>query len=150
MQTVRASFTVPGKGGVVAAVDNDPFESDERMGREQRHMRYVNKSELVLKEHSEELPTEETAIVEEVHDPALDEANTTEDVKNSVANIEHIIPGLNENHIKHENLAKSSHKELPVANARLAKYAKLVIDQPADNKKKWFGLEVDEEGRGKF
>lgn len=66
IQTVRASFTVPGKhAGVAAAVEpNDPFQPDEeRLGRELRHMRFVNKSELVLKEshreqESPELQTE--------------------------------------------------------------------------------------------
>lgn len=57
IQTVRASFTVPGKhAGVAAAVEpNDPFQPDEeRLGRELRHMRFVNKSELVLKESNRE------------------------------------------------------------------------------------------------
>ncbi|KAM8717306.1 hypothetical protein ACLKA7_004069 [Drosophila subpalustris] len=67
IQTVRASFTVPGKNaGVAAAVEhNDPFQpDDERLGRELRHMRFVNKSELVLKE-SESESTEQAAVVRE-------------------------------------------------------------------------------------
>lgn len=78
IQTVRASFTVPGKhAGVAAAVEpNDPFQPDEeRLGRELRHMRFVNKSELVLKEsnrqqESPELQTESQEESESVEQPA--------------------------------------------------------------------------------
>ncbi|XP_064540487.1 uncharacterized protein LOC135429926 [Drosophila montana] len=71
MQTVRASFTVPGKNaGVAAAIEpNDPFQPDEeRLGRELRHMRFVNKSELVLKETEEE-SVEQPALVMETQPP---------------------------------------------------------------------------------
>ncbi|XP_030240462.1 uncharacterized protein LOC115562660 [Drosophila navojoa] len=70
MQTVRASFTVPGKHGVAAAIEpNDPFQpDDERLGRELRHMRFVNKSELVLKE-SESESVEQPALVVETQPP---------------------------------------------------------------------------------
>ncbi|XP_034100941.1 uncharacterized protein LOC117565774 [Drosophila albomicans] len=75
IQTVRASFTVPGKNsGVAAAVEqNDPFQpDDERLGRELRQMRYVNKSELVLKEPAYE-SIEQPAVVMETKAPELDE-----------------------------------------------------------------------------
>lgn len=68
---MRASFTVPGKhAGVAAAVEpNDPFQPDEdRLGRELRHMRYVNKSELVLKDSARESELQED--VESVEQPA--------------------------------------------------------------------------------
>ncbi|KAH8377068.1 hypothetical protein KR093_003296, partial [Drosophila rubida] len=77
IQTVRASFTVPGKNaGVAAAVEpNDPFQpDDERLGRELRQMRYVNKSELVLKEPASE-SIEQAAVVMETKPPAADEAD---------------------------------------------------------------------------
>ncbi|XP_055917677.1 uncharacterized protein LOC129949953 [Eupeodes corollae] len=98
MQTVRASFTVPGKGGVAAAVENDPFEPD-RMGREQRQMNFVDKSGLILKE-----------------EPSSEEVVTAA----TVAIVEDIIPGVNEQDIKHEP------SEEPVKYHRQAKFAKLV------------------------
>lgn len=100
MQTVRASFTVPGKGGVAAAVENDPFEPD-RMGREQRQMNFVDKSGLVLKEEN-----------------SVEEVNTMA----TVAIIEDIIPGVNEEDIKHEKQTS----EEPVKYHHQAEFAKLV------------------------
>lgn len=132
MQTVRASFTVPGSDGVAAAVENDPFEPDDRLGREQRYMRFVDKSALVLKEHAPLEPAspaartqaldsdESIALVEEVTDAAnvssesINNENNNNatneqltddrsDVPNSIALLEDIVPGVNERHIKHEN-----------------------------------------------
>ncbi|XP_055838272.1 uncharacterized protein LOC129906518 [Episyrphus balteatus] len=105
MQTVRASFTVPGKGGVAAAVENDPFEPD-RMGREQRQMNFVDKSGLVLKE--------EASVDEE-------EVSTMA----TVAIVEDIIPGVNEEDIKHEPTEAEENEE-PVMYHRQAKFAKLI------------------------
>jgi len=83
MQTVRASFTVPGKNGVAAAYEpNDPFEPDEdqRLGRELRQMRYVNKTELVLREpesssdsQSETESVEQAAVVEQTQPPTTEQ-----------------------------------------------------------------------------
>ncbi|XP_012159110.1 uncharacterized protein LOC101462820 [Ceratitis capitata] len=173
MQTVRASFTVPGSDGVAAAVENDPFEPDDRLGREQRYMRFVDKSALVLKEHTAPLEPappaahtqalssdESIALVEEVTDavnqngssksensginPLLnDESN---EVPNSVALLEDILPGVNEQDIRHENevlklqeIDEETREEVdavstvPVTAARAAKYAKLVREQATAN-----------------
>ncbi|XP_073827217.1 uncharacterized protein [Musca autumnalis] len=50
MQTVRASFSVPGRGGAVAT-SHESLEDEERMGRGLRPFRFVNKSELILKDN---------------------------------------------------------------------------------------------------
>ncbi|XP_017468912.1 PREDICTED: uncharacterized protein LOC108360941 isoform X2 [Rhagoletis zephyria] len=156
MQTVRASFTVPGSDGVAAAVENDPFEPDERLGREQRYMRFVDKSALVLKEHPllEPMPPaahtlplasdESIAMVEEVTDAVNISNNQSvetdgSDVPNSVALLEDIVPGVNERHIKHENEVRKLQEiddaapTVPVTNTRAAKYAKLVREQATAN-----------------
>ncbi|XP_036329659.1 uncharacterized protein LOC118741792, partial [Rhagoletis pomonella] len=156
MQTVRASFTVPGSDGVAAAVENDPFEPDERLGREQRYMRFVDKSALVLKEHPllEPMPPaahtlplasdESIAMVEEVTDAVNISNNQSvetdgSDVPNSVALLEDIVPGVNERHIKHENEVLKIQEiddaapTVPVTNTRAAKYAKLVREQATAN-----------------
>lgn len=134
MQTVRASFTVPGKVGVAAAVQNDPFEPDERTGREDRQMRYVNKSALVMKEQSafEEISTEVgvTASVKEVQNPELDFIDSSKRAKDATVTTaipEDIIPGVNEQHIGHDNelqIENDVRMETmrPVAHARLAKF----------------------------
>ncbi|XP_043063885.1 uncharacterized protein LOC108098295 [Drosophila ficusphila] len=138
MQTVRASFTVPGKNGVAAAYEpNDPFEPDEdqRLGRELRQMRYVNKTELVLKEPDSspdsppDSPTEsdsleEAAVVEQTQPP------TTEQVAQPRGQGR----ALNLNEVN--SLVESRHLE-PVVGT---KYAKLVVDQ-AENS--WLPLEAN-------
>ncbi|XP_034666810.1 uncharacterized protein LOC117900521 isoform X2 [Drosophila subobscura] len=126
MQTVRASFTVPGKNGVAAAYEpNDPFEpdDDQRLGRELRQMRYVNKSELVLREsESESESVEQAALVEE----ALEETT---------------LPAVHNNNSRQQGRALSlasltevnSLAEEPAQGRTLeqmdTKYAKLVVDQ---------------------
>ncbi|XP_053959372.1 uncharacterized protein LOC128863957 [Anastrepha ludens] len=199
MQTVRASFTVPGSDGVAAPVDNDPFEPDDRLGREQRYMHFVDKSALVLKEpaplepappaaHTQALASDESvALVEEVIDTANssyrynDNTNNvaselsavdSNDVPNSVALLEDIVPGVNEQHIKHEDkvLKLQAVDEQPevevqptmrVVAARAAKYAKLVREQAAANLladevnasgvlgvEQWYHLRNSVDGRG--
>lgn len=115
---MRASFSVPGKGGV-AAVQNDPFEEDERTGRGLKPVRYVDKSELVLKETTEDnVASEETeAMVEEMDNPTINynnsEALKLDDTTNAVAILENIIPGVNEDHIKTETKEiDEQHKEV--------------------------------------
>ncbi|XP_039949665.1 uncharacterized protein LOC120767584 [Bactrocera tryoni] len=194
MQTVRASFTVPGSDGVAAAVENDPFEPDDRLGREQRYMRFVDKSALVLKEHAplepiapaartQSLESDESiALVQEVTEAAnvssersvANELLTVDgsDVPNSVAMLEDIVPGVNEQHIKHENVMlklqevdeQQEHDAaptVPVMAARAAKYAKLVREQAVANLladeantsgtmsvEQWYHLHNTVEGRG--
>lgn len=194
MQTVRASFTVPGSDGVAAAVENDPFEPDDRLGREQRHMRFVDKSALVLKEHAplepiapaartQSLESDESiALVQEVTDAANSSSESSvanelltvdnTDVPNSVAMLEDIVPGINEQHIKHENAMlklqeiDEQHEDdgapkVPVMAARAAKYAKLVREQAVANLladetntsgtmsvEQWYHLHNTVEGRG--
>uniref|UniRef100_A0A0K8U6F0 ZP domain-containing protein n=1 Tax=Bactrocera latifrons TaxID=174628 RepID=A0A0K8U6F0_BACLA len=194
MQTVRASFTVPGSDGVAAAVENDPFEPDDRLGREQRYMRFVDKSALVLKEnaplepiapaaHTHSLESDESiALVQEVTEAAnvssersVDNELLTvdsSDVPNSVALLEDIVPGVNEQHIKHENVMPKlqeideQHEHdaaptVPVMAARAAKYAKLVREQAVANLladeantsgtmsvEQWYHLHNKVEGRG--
>ncbi|XP_061401108.1 uncharacterized protein LOC133336848 [Musca vetustissima] len=75
MQTVRASFSVPGRGGAVAAT-HDSLEEEERMGRGLKPFRFVDKSELILKENNEEesatpLSEEIEAVVEEMDNPTV-------------------------------------------------------------------------------
>ncbi|XP_037811334.1 uncharacterized protein LOC119603387 [Lucilia sericata] len=115
LQTVRASFSVPGRGGA-SAVQQDHYDEEERMGRGLKPMRYVDKSELVLKEtteNNEEGASEETqAMVEEMDKPTINYNNslhddaslvaTDDDTTNAVATLENIIPGINEEHIKHQ------------------------------------------------
>ncbi|XP_034471950.1 uncharacterized protein LOC117779756 [Drosophila innubila] len=147
IQTVRASFTVPGKNaGVAAAVEpNDPFQpDDERLGRELRHMRYVNKSELVLKE-SESESTEQAAVVREtkemeaeqeqqLEEEEEEEQQQPEQQKPLTANRQQgralSLSSLNDVN----NLAESEVEVEAPAQGRLleqlsTKYAKLVVDQ---------------------
>ncbi|CAD6998281.1 unnamed protein product [Ceratitis capitata] len=136
-------------------------------------MRFVDKSALVLKEHTAPLEPappaahtqalssdESIALVEEVTDavnqngssksensginPLLnDESN---EVPNSVALLEDILPGVNEQDIRHENevlklqeIDEETREEVdavstvPVTAARAAKYAKLVREQATAN-----------------
>jgi len=143
IQTVRASFTVPGKNaGVAAAVEpNDPFQpDDERLGRELRHMRYVNKSELVLKE-SESESTEQAAVVRETKEMEAEQEQQLEEKEEEeeqqkplTANRQQgralSLASLNELN----NLAESEVEMEAPAQGRLleqlsTKYAKLVVDQ---------------------
>ncbi|TMW48803.1 hypothetical protein DOY81_006117 [Sarcophaga bullata] len=109
LQTVRASFSVPGRGGA-SAVQQDQYEEDERMGRGLKPMRYVDKSELILKETTEEESTnavstsEETqAMVEEMDNPTINYNNSSiadDVITNAVATLENISPGVDEKYIK--------------------------------------------------
>ncbi|XP_065357815.1 uncharacterized protein LOC135951981 [Calliphora vicina] len=116
LQTVRASFSVPGRGGA-SAVQQDHYDEEERMGRGLKPMRYVDKSGLVLKEtdtdttENNAVASEESpAMVEEMDNPAIYDNNSvendalqaTDDTTNAVATLENIIPGLNEEHIKQQ------------------------------------------------
>jgi len=138
MQTVRASFTVPGKNGVAAAYEpNDPFEPDEdqRLGRELRQMRYVNKTELVLREpesasdsQSETESVEQAAVVEETQPPTTEQAAQPRGQGRAL--------NLNEvNSLADEPAAEGHHLE-PVVGT---KYAKLVVDQAHNS---WMPLEA--------
>ncbi|XP_067623633.1 uncharacterized protein [Eurosta solidaginis] len=162
MQTVRASFTVPGSDGVASAVENDPFEPDDRLGREQRFMRFVDKSALILKEHTPLEPAspaartqlqdsdESLALVEEITDTfnessassTTKENNNLEhsDVPNSVVLLEDIVPGVNEQGIKHENdvlklqvLDEKLENEMRLMTTRGANYAKLIREHEEAN-----------------
>lgn len=121
MQTVRASFSVPGKGGASAVSHHESIEEEERMGRGLKPFRFVDKSELILKENDPEalLSTQSSeeieAVVEEMQNPTVPSStsnhseptqsgdNSDEDVSNSVAILENIIPGVNEDHIKRDD-----------------------------------------------
>ncbi|XP_016964739.1 uncharacterized protein LOC108034362 [Drosophila biarmipes] len=138
MQTVRASFTVPGKNGVAAAYEpNDPFEPDEdqRLGRELRQMRYVNKTELVLREpesqsdsQTESESVEQAAVVEQTHPPTTEGAAQPRGQGRALS--------LNEvNSLAEEPAAEGQHLE-PVVGT---KYAKLVVDQAHNS---WMPLEA--------
>lgn len=132
MQTVRASFTVPGKHGVAAAIEpNDPFQpDDERLGRELRHMRFVNKSELVLKE-SEPESEEQPALVVETQPPEQQQEQQEQlqqqQQKQPLLIASRLqgralsLASLNELN----NLAKSPDEEQLLAS----KYAKLVVER---------------------
>lgn len=140
IQTVRASFTVPGKhAGVAAAVEpNDPFQpDDERLGRELRHMRFVNKSELVLKESAAEEESqaseaeslsesvEQPASVQETQPPQLELQPQPQQLLSS-SRLEQgralSLSSLN----KLNNLAEAGTTTLQLPHT---KYAKLVVDQ---------------------
>uniref|UniRef100_A0A6P4EV79 Uncharacterized protein LOC108044492 n=1 Tax=Drosophila rhopaloa TaxID=1041015 RepID=A0A6P4EV79_DRORH len=143
MQTVRASFSVPGKNGVAAAYEpNDPFQPDEdqRLGRELRQMRYVNKTELVLREpadssqsdpqsDSESESVEQAAVVEQTQPP------TTEQEQAAQSRGQGRALNLNEVNSLAEEPAEGHHLE-PVVGT---KYAKLVVDQTHDS---WMPLEA--------
>ncbi|XP_020806478.1 uncharacterized protein LOC110182719 [Drosophila serrata] len=140
MQTVRASFTVPGKSGVAAAYEpNDPFEPDEdqRLGRELRQMRYVNKTELVLKEPESEAQTdpesdseEQATVVEETQppSPSTEQASPQRGGQGRALD-------FNEVNNLAEEPAVGRHLE-PVVGT---KYAKLVVDQAHSS---WMPLEM--------
>ncbi|KAH8321249.1 hypothetical protein KR059_008488 [Drosophila kikkawai] len=140
MQTVRASFTVPGKNGVAAAYEpNDPFEPDEdqRLGRELRQMRYVNKTELVLKEPESESQTdtesesgEQATVVEETQPPSPSTEQTAPLRGGQGRSLD-----FNEVNNLAEEPAVGRHLE-PVVGT---KYAKLVVDQAHSS---WMPLEV--------
>lgn len=145
IQTVRASFTVPGKNGVAAAVEqNDPFQpDDERLGRELRQMRYVNKTELVLKESESE--SAEQAIVRETKAPEVkEEKEQLEEVEDeqSEQQLEQqkiLTPNrqqgraLSLSSLNEVNNLAESDVEVPAQGRQLeqlsTKYAKLVVDQ---------------------
>ncbi|EDX05609.1 uncharacterized protein LOC6732920 [Drosophila simulans] len=137
MQTVRASFTVPGKNGVAAAYEpNDPFEPDEdqRLGRELRQMRYVNKTELVLREsdsqrdsQSDSESVEQAAVVEQAPTPTTEQASQPRGQGRAL--------NLNEVNSLADEPAEEHHLE-PVVGT---KYAKLVVDQSHSS---WMPLEV--------
>ncbi|XP_052853188.1 uncharacterized protein LOC128262746 [Drosophila gunungcola] len=140
MQTVRASFTVPGKNGVAAAYEpNDPFEPDEdqRLGRELRQMRYVNKSELVLREPADSQTdsqldsgsVEQAAVVEQTQPPTTELAAQPRGQGRAL--------NLNEVNSFDKEPAEEGHHLEPVVGT---KYAKLVVDQTHDS---WMPLEVD-------
>ncbi|XP_037903073.1 uncharacterized protein LOC119646633 [Hermetia illucens] len=124
IQTVRASFSIPGKGKASSVVI--PEES-ERSGRE-RQFRMVDKSALILKEHDEPEVDEK---VEEVKESQTVQPTTQvfefEDTENAVAVREEIVPGVNEADIKsldipEENILKEAQ---PEPNQRV-NFAKLI------------------------
>ncbi|EDW25456.1 GL26417 [Drosophila persimilis] len=134
MQTVRASFTVPGKNGVAAAYEpNDPFEpddDDQRLGRELRQMRYVNKSELVLRESDSEAESvEQAALVEAAQPPATEETTLPAVQAHNSSNSRQQGRALSLASLKEVN----SLAEEPARGQTLeqvgTKYAKLVVDQ---------------------
>ncbi|XP_017082548.2 uncharacterized protein LOC108115553 [Drosophila eugracilis] len=137
MQTVRASFTVPGKNGVAAAYEpNDPFQpdDDQRLGRELRQMRYVNKTELVLREpesksnsESDSESMEQAAVVEQTQPPTTEQASQPRGQGRAL--------NLNEVNSLAEEPAEGHHLE-PVVGT---KYAKLVVDQTHNS---WMPVEV--------
>ncbi|XP_030557004.1 uncharacterized protein LOC115759991 [Drosophila novamexicana] len=124
MQTVRASFTVPGKNaGVAAAIEpNDPFQPDEeRLGRELRHMRFVNKSELVLKETEEE-SVEQPALVMETQPPEPQQQQGRQQGRAlSLASLNEL------NGLAQSTLAAPA--PAPEQAQLSSKYAKLVVEQ---------------------
>lgn len=119
LQTVRASFSVPGRGGA-SAVQHDHYEEEERMGRGLKPMNYVDKSALVLRETEttdNNVTSKETdAMVEEMDDPTINYNNSdakavaTDDTTNAVAQLENIIPGVNEEHIKQQTEVNENEK----------------------------------------
>uniref|UniRef100_A0A1I8NMP2 ZP domain-containing protein n=1 Tax=Stomoxys calcitrans TaxID=35570 RepID=A0A1I8NMP2_STOCA len=133
MQTVRASFSVPGRGGAAAVSQHESIEEEERMGRGLKPFRFVDKSELILKENDSEENISATqsseeveALVQEMDNPIVSSNQTAEqhehdndhdhntehedeDTTNAVAILENIIPGVNEDHIKAESLYTSRH-----------------------------------------
>lgn len=127
MQTVRASFTVPGKNaGVAAAIEpNDPFQPDEeRLGRELRHMRFVNKSELVLKETEEE-SVEQPALVMETQPPEPQQQQGRQQGRAlSLASLNEL------NGLAQSTLAAPA--PAPEQAQLSSKYAKLVVEQGPD------------------
>ncbi|KAH8419455.1 hypothetical protein KR222_002614, partial [Zaprionus bogoriensis] len=158
IQTVRASFTVPGKhAGVAAAVEpNDPFQPDEeRLGRELRHMRYVNRSELVLREPPSEESAEQPAEVIETQAPEQQTQAAAESEAESESELELepepeppqqllssrleqgralSLSSLNElNNLAEADNEPSAAAAAPARSHRLqqlsTKYAKLVVDQ---------------------
>ncbi|KAH8255368.1 hypothetical protein KR038_001680 [Drosophila bunnanda] len=146
MQTVRASFTVPGKNGVAAAYEpNDPFEPDEdqRLGRELRQMRYVNKTELVLREpesepqadpkdpESESESGEQATVVEETQPPSP----STEQASPLRGGQGRALDFNEASNLLEEEPGVGRHLE-PVVGT---KYAKLVVDQAHSS---WMPLEV--------
>ncbi|XP_058979945.1 uncharacterized protein LOC101900435 [Musca domestica] len=101
MQTVRASFSVPGRGGAVAAA-HESIEEEERMGRGLKPFRFVDKSELILKENdvdTEEAATqssEETeALVQEMDNPTVDSGLNQTEVTVATTNHEAEVAGKN-------------------------------------------------------
>ncbi|XP_046866959.1 uncharacterized protein LOC6643687 [Drosophila willistoni] len=129
MQTVRASFMVPGKNGVAAAYEpNDPFQpdgEDERFGREMRHMRYVNKSELVLKEPEESV--EQAALVVEELAPSLSSTTTT--TTNELPRGQQQGRALTLTSLNELNNLAETEMETERGLQVGTKYAKLVVDQ---------------------
>ncbi|ALC38760.1 CG16798 [Drosophila busckii] len=136
MQTVRASFTVPGKNGVASAVEqNDPFEPDEdRSGRELRHMRFVDKTELVLKEPLESI--EEAALVQETQAPVAEQARQ----QGRALSFDSLNELNNLASLEQQAESETELESLPAQGQRLeqlsTKYAKLVVEQ-ADGGASW-------------
>ncbi|KAL9929014.1 uncharacterized protein ACN427_009111 isoform 2-T2 [Glossina fuscipes fuscipes] len=153
MQTVRASFSVPGKGGVAAVEHSN--DDEDRKGRLLESPKFVDKSELVLKENSDEdlssLTTEKTeaneteALVKEIENHSL-HANETEtiismqnssehDVLSAVAWLENIVPNVNEDHIKSKEMKRENENK-----ENIAEYAKLVLNRNGQDEEMIAGL----------
>lgn len=146
MQTVRASFSVPGRGGVASVEENDPFQPDSdeyRMGRGQRFMKFVDKSGLVLKEDNEVMENmnkskEIEALVKEIKDNKEHKNENeimplkTSSEENTVAILKNIVPGINENEIKHEAAGSDMRTSTTTSSTdapHYAKYAMLMHEQ---------------------
>ncbi|XP_041451872.1 uncharacterized protein LOC111080565 isoform X1 [Drosophila obscura] len=135
MQTVRASFTVPGKSGVAAAYEpNDPFEpdDDQRLGRELRQMRYVNKSELVLREsESEPESVEQEALVEEAQPQAqaMEESSLPAVHSHNSSNSRQQGRALSLASLKEVNSLAEEPAQGQTLEQMDTMYAKLVVDQ---------------------
>lgn len=128
LQTVRASFSVPGRGGASAVhSDHDGREEEERMGRGLKPMRYVDKSALILKESEateDNVASEETmATVEQMDNPTINynssatNAWAANDATSAVAALESSLAGENEERIKKTEVEKTNndqHKETEI------------------------------------
>lgn len=163
MQTVRASFSVPGKGGVAAVEHSN--DDEDRKGRLLQPPKFVDKSELVLKENNDEdlssLTTEKNeaneteALVKEIENHSL-QANETEtiismqnssehDVLSAIAWLENIVPNVNEDHIKSKEMKRENENK-----ENIAEYAKLVLNRNGQDEEMIAGLLHEAQtGKGK-
>uniref|UniRef100_A0A1B0A498 ZP domain-containing protein n=1 Tax=Glossina pallidipes TaxID=7398 RepID=A0A1B0A498_GLOPL len=153
MQTVRASFSVPGKGGVAAVEHSN--DDEDRKGRLLQPPKFVDKSELVLKENNDEdlssVTTEKNeaneteALVKEIENHSL-QANETEtiismqnssehDVLSAIAWLENIVPNVNEDHIKSKEMQRENENK-----ENIAEYAKLVLNRNGQDEEMIAGL----------
>lgn len=151
MQTVRASFSVPGQGGATALDELKESGEEERRGRGLKPMRYVSKASLIRKEQSapgleEEIADspETEATVREMANPSAAKQEARSDAREGFPYLKNISPVIRDDY----NSSDSSNGARPL-NGKVEKnikYAKFLLDHSFQVVEKDFAAEVSTKG----